>query len=253
MGQGAASKPQPTAPAASAPGVTTAGTLPGDIPGPQSAYNPRLDGAQFTSVNQVFRFDVSKDWVMQNWTRKTVAPTDVGLVSIRVPLVTGTQMSSLAGSLTYFFNDQGQVEHISFRGRTGDARPLIQLLTQYYQFQQVAGSPGEHVYVVGSGEQLQSELRTRPEGVISSTSPQQSVNVELEFARPGSPRYLPPRGPGLQVPQVAESSAAAPAASPAESSSFSSSVKAAAGNYWDQVRYANPDEQLDLRRVRWPY
>lgn len=255
LGKTEASKPLSVTQAANSPGAPIMpGAMPSlGVPGQMPAYNPRLDGAQFNSVGEVFRFDVTKEWVLQNWSRKTVAPTDVGLMSIRVPLVTGTQMSSLAGSLTYFFNAQGQVEHISFRGRTGDTRPLVQLLTQSYQFQPVEGSPGEHVYVVGSAGQLQSELRTRPEGIISSTSPQQSVHVELEFARPGSQRYLPARDTGLQIPQDAESAVTPPPAPPAESSEFSSSVKSAAGNYWDQIRYANPDEQLDVRRVRWPY
>ena len=67
---------------------------------------PAIDGAQFTSVAQVLRFDVTKEWVYQNWSRKSTGPTDVGLFAIRVPLVMGTQMTSLAGSLTYYFDAQ---------------------------------------------------------------------------------------------------------------------------------------------------
>ena len=79
----------------------------------------------------------------------------------------------------------------------------MQLLTRYYQLQPVSAPTGEHVYQVGNGEHVQSELRTRPEAVLSSSTPQQSVVVELELARPGSQRVLPPRGPALQIPQVA--------------------------------------------------
>ena len=118
----------------------------------RSAPRP-LDGAQFTSVEQVLRFDVTKEWVYQNWDRKSTGPTDVGLFSVRVPLVMGTQMTALAGSLTYYFNAQGQVEHISFRGRTGDTTQLVQFLTRYYQFQPVSSPTGEQVYQVGNGEQ----------------------------------------------------------------------------------------------------
>jgi hypothetical protein len=223
---------------------------------PMTRSAPQLDGAQFSSVQQVFRFDVTKAWVLQNWTRKSTGPTDVGLFSIRVPLVMGgTQVSALAGSLTYFFNVQGQVEHISFRGRTGDASPLIQLLTHHYQFKRVESPIGEHVYQVQSGEGVQSELRTRPESVLRSSAPQQSVAVELEFARPGSPRLLPPRGPSLVIPQGAASPAttAATASSAASASdSMSSSIKAAASNYWDQVRYATPSEESQVLWKRWP-
>jgi hypothetical protein len=163
-------------------------------------------------------------------------------------------MSALAGSLTYFFNDQGQVEHISFRGRTGDASPLVQFLTRYYQFQRVESGIGEHVYQVQSGDGVQSELRTRPEAVLKSNAPQQSVAIELEFARPGSKRLLPPRGPTLAIPQaaappVAESTSTASGAS---TESMSSSLKAAASNYWDQVRYATPSEESQVLWKRWP-
>jgi hypothetical protein len=205
--------------------------------------SPRLDGAQFTSVNQVFRFDVTKEWVYRNWSRKSTGPTDVGLFSVRVPLV----MPTMAGSLTYFFNEQGQVEHISFRGRTSDATPLVQLVTRYYQFQQVQAPTGETLYQVQIDDRVQSELRVQPESILRSNAPQQSIAVELELARPGSKRFLPPRGPGLQVPQVAEPSTPATAAS----EGAGSSLKDAAGNYWDQVRYANPTEESQMWK-RWP-
>jgi hypothetical protein len=214
--------------------------------------SPKLDGAQFTSVQQFLRFDVNKQWVLQNWTRKSTGPTDVGLFSIRVPLVMGgPTMQALAGSLTYFFNEQGAVEHISFHGRTGDASPLIQFVTHYYQFQQVRSPIGEHVYQVQSGEGVQSELRTRPESVLKSSAPQQSVAVELEFARPGSPRLLPPRGPSLVVPQAAAPPLDTTQPAAGATDSMSDSIKKAAGNYWDQVRYATPGEEAQMLR-RWP-
>jgi hypothetical protein len=251
---------QQSAPAPATPVSTNAGPAAGRVtpllalpsgvaPAGTPSAAPRLDGAQFTSVAQVLRFDVTKEWVYRNWSRKTTAPTDVGLVSVRVPLVMGTQMSALAGSLTYFFNAEGQVEHISFRGRTGDTRPLVQLLTQYYQFQHVEAPIGEKLYQVQSGDGVQSELRLQPEGVIRSNAPQQSIAVELELARPGSPRVLPPRGPGLQIPPVAESTPLPPSST---TGSISSSIKSAASNYWDQIRYATPAEENPGLSKRWP-
>ena len=220
---------------------------------PDPSASSAIDGAQFTSAAQVLRFDVTKEWVCQNWTRKSTGPTDVGLLAIRVPLVMGTQMTSLVGSLTYFFDDRGQVQHISFHGKTGDATPLVQLLTQTYQFQQVPPPAGERVFEVRDGDGLHSELRLKPEAVLNSATPQQSVAVELELARPGSPRVMPPHDPMLQIPQVAGAPAPAQTPASAESSSgISASVKSAASNYWDQVRYATPDEYGPLRSKRWP-
>jgi hypothetical protein len=239
--------PRPAAVPATAPPLVSNG---GPIYYPPT---PRQNGSQYTPLNQVLRFDVTKDWVNRTWTRKTVAPTDVGLTSVRVPLVTGTQPSSLAGSLTYFFNARSQVEHISFRGRTGDTAPLVQLLSQHYQFQRVDAGVGEQIYQVRSGDGVQSELRIQAGGVIRSDAPQQNVKVELEFARPGSQRFLPPRGPALQIPQV-ESPVAAGAASPANSSGqgIGSAIKSAASNYWNQIRYATPEEENAGLWMRWP-
>lgn len=216
-------------------------------PAPAVASSP-VDGARFSSVAQFLRFDVTKEWVCRNWPRKSTGPTDVGLFAIRVPLVMGTQMSALVGSLTYFFNEQGQVEHISFRGRTGDAMPLVQYLTHYYHFQRVQSAIGEHVYQVQEGDGIRSELRTKPEPVLKASAPQQSVMVELEFARPGTKRYLPPRGPALQVPPTA----ANPTPPNAPTNSADGSVNSAVSNYWNQIRYATPQEQSPLHWNRWP-
>jgi hypothetical protein len=228
---------------------TVGATTVGVVSQPISA----MDGMQFTSAAQVLRFDVTKEWVCQNWTRKSTGPTDVGLLAIRVPLVMGTQMTSLVGSLTYFFDDRGQAQHISFHGKTGDATPLIQLMTQTYQFQQIPPPAGERVFEVRDGAGLHSELQLKPEAVLNSATPQQSVAVDLELARPGSPRVLPPREPGLQIPQVAGATVPQQPVANAESSNgLSSSVNSAASNYWNQVRYATPDEYGALRAKRWP-
>lgn len=226
--------------------------------------NATLPSGQFTSASQVLRFDVTKDWVCRNWPRKSTGPTDVGLFAIRVPLVMGTQMSSLVGALTYYFNSQDQVEHISFRGCTGDATPLVQYLMQTYRFQPVISPTGEKIFQVSSDAGLQSELRLRPESVLDSTLPQQSIVVELELARPGSQRVLPPHGPALQIPQVDTSATAA--TSPATQSAQTPAVPAnnsappaatpagtpSSGGYWEQVHYATQDEQSPLYNRRWP-
>ena len=151
----------------------------------------------------MFRFDVSKEWVYQNWDRKSTGLGDPQLFGIRVALVTGTQRSDLAGSLTYLFDANGQVQHISFRGRTADTTPLVQFLTQTYQLQRMEAPAGEQLYQVRSGKDVFSELRTRPESVLLEATPQGSFGVVLELGRPGSKRALTPTVPPLEIPPVA--------------------------------------------------
>jgi hypothetical protein len=207
-----------------------------------------LEGTRFHSIDQVLRFDITKDWVYRNWARKSTWPTDVGLVGVRVPLVTGTDIAALAGSLTYFFNAQGQLEHISFRGTTGDATALVSFVTRTYQFQWSSAPVGEQVYQVKSGNRVQSELRTRPQAVLWTTAPHSSISVELELARPGSKRYLPPRVPALTIPQVASTTPAATAADEGADSSSSSGEE----SFFDSIRRATPEEEGQVLWRRWP-
>jgi Family of unknown function (DUF6690) len=252
--QKSATNALPTSTAAPFP-ATVSTRLPG-VTAPQTpaaltaASIPPLAGPQFTSVDQVIRFDISKEWVYQNWDRKLTGATDVGLFSVRVPLVMGPQLTALAGSLTYYFNPRGQVEHISFLGHTGDSTPLVRLVTTTYHLQYVPSPTGEQVYQLLYEGQVQSELRTHPEAVLQSSSPDQSIAVELELARPGSVRVLPPRPTGFVVPKVAGTPAAAPGSTATESASSASKPKAS--SYFDKIRHATPQEESQVLWKRWP-
>jgi hypothetical protein len=240
-------------PAPTTPGATAVPAMPVAMTG-STASRVALNGTQFTSIDQVLRFDVSKEWVYQNWDRKSTGATDVGLLGVRVPLTMAPQMYALAGSLTYFFNAQGQVEHISFRGRTGDTAQLVQLLTTRYQFQRVASPVGEQIYQVPDDGQVQSELRTHPEAVQWLNSANQSVAVELELARPGSTRVLPPRPTGFEALQAAQAQQAqqAAAAQTAAAEKSSSTASSSGNSFLDKFRYATPQEQSQVIWQRWP-
>jgi hypothetical protein len=221
---------------------------------PAGASRVALNGTQFTSIDQVLRFDVTKEWVYQNWDRKSTGATDVGLFSVRVPLVMSPQLYALAGSLTYYFNSQGQVEHISFRGRTGNSAQLVQLLTTRYQFQPASSPTGEQVYQTQYDGQVQCELRTHPESVLWLNSPNQSIAVELELARPGSSRVLPPRPTGFEGLQAAQAqqAAAAAQAQAAAAEKASSTAESSGSSYLNKVRYASPTEESQVIWQRWP-
>jgi hypothetical protein len=218
-----------------------------------------IEGARFHSVAEVLRFDVTKEWVYSNWARKSTGLADPELYGVRVALVTGTGLTDLAGSLTYDFSQQGQVQHISFLGRTADTTQLVQFLTTTYQLERRDAPAGEQLYQVGSGEQVFSELHTRPESVLSSASPHGSFVVELELERPGSGRYLPPRIPKLAVPPdpsgaMAGSGAGAASgtgtcANGGEPSTFYDKLKHAT---YDNVRRATPAEDNQVQWKRWP-
>jgi hypothetical protein len=205
------------------------------------------------SAEQALQFNVTKEWVYRSFDRKSTGPTDLGLFAIRVPLVSGTQSASLAGSLTYYFNTQDQVEHISFRGRTGDPTRLVRFLMQNYRLQPLSSQPGEQIYQLSDSGGVLSELRTRPEPIVATATSHGAHSVELELARPGSRRYLPPRGPFISIPKTPD--AALPAqtsAASAGTTSTASSAGAAVKNYFGSGRYATPQEEGEANWMRWP-
>ena len=169
--------------------------------GPGAALYPTetpLEGLPAFSLHEVFNLNVTKEWVYQRWARKSTALSELGLFGIRVPLVTGTQLHDLAGSLTYFFDHAGRVQRISFHGTTGDTTQLVMLVTQQFGLQpQSTPVPGEQLFQVRRQNQVFSELRSRPAPVLWASSPHDSFAVDLELQRPDATTPLPSRLPPL--------------------------------------------------------
>jgi len=208
--------------------------------------------AQYHSIQQVFRFDVTKEWVYQNWDRKSTGLGDPEFFGIRVALVTGTQRTDLAGSLTYLFDAKGQVQHISFEGRTADTTALVQFLTQTYKFQRMEAPVGEQLYQVRSSNAVYSELRTKPESVLLETSPLSSFGVVLELGRPGSKRALQPPKPELDIPQTADSTPPPADKAAADADGKKGAEDSAKPGLVGKFRPATQTEHNQVWDHRWP-
>ncbi|MEQ8211209.1 MAG: hypothetical protein RH917_15385 [Lacipirellulaceae bacterium] len=187
--------------------------LPGELPeearrrqlasspqGPGALLYPTetpLEGIPALAVEEVLRMDITKEWVYQRWARKSTTTSELNLFGVRVPLVTGTQLHDVAGSLTYLFGANGHVHRLTFRGSTGDTTQLVNLVTQRYGLQrQPTPIAGQQLYQLRRGNDVISELRTRPAPVLWESSPHQSFDVELTLQRPDTAhplvRALPP-------------------------------------------------------------
>ena len=176
---------RPVAPAPAAEGVHRLVTHPDAAP---------LEGFTAIDLGEVLRFDISPEWVNTRWSRKTTSLAELQFHGVRVPLVTGTGIDDLAGSLTYYFNHDRQPERIVFQGRTGDARKVIALVTQRFGLlPQRAFHPGEQLFQLLWNGQPMSELSVRPAGVVWASAPHANYEVSLDLQRPGAARYLPSR------------------------------------------------------------
>lgn len=187
---------KPTAEGQDEKGATDAGkraAKPAEVTGGGAdkpvSLSRQLEGAPLYDLGEVFRFDITPGWVIRRWSRVSSGLGNLQLQGYRVPLVTGTREDDLAGSLTYYFNPQQQVQQIAFQGTTGDARRLIQFLMKRYQFgRQIANDPGIFLYQVPSSSgPAKSELTVRPAGIVSVHQPRERFDVALVIARPEEP------------------------------------------------------------------
>lgn len=109
---------------------------------PHALAPPSLAGPKRGELHTYFDFRITPAWVTAHWTRVSTELAELELEGMRVPVVTGTSVDDLHGSLTYYFNDEQVLERISFYGYTGDPGKLIALVTKHHQFQPVRSLPG---------------------------------------------------------------------------------------------------------------
>jgi hypothetical protein len=137
------------------------------------------------SLAEVLRLDVSVDWVLQRWPRVTTGLPQLQLQGYRVPLLSGTRVSDVAGSLTYYFNARQQVQRITLRGTTGDPRELATLLASRYGFtRRLTNDPGVVLFeAVDSSNRPVGSLKIRSAPVVSVSQPYSRFQVDLLIER----------------------------------------------------------------------
>ncbi len=163
----------------------------GDIsqrPGAALAQAAPISAATPPAYNlaEVLNFDVTMDWVLSRWPRVSTGLAHLQYQGYRVPLVTGTAESDLAGSLTYSFDPQQIVQQITFHGTTGDARKLVTLLTTRFGFvRRVVNDAGLFMYeAAASAGKRKSVLEIRSAGIVQSSDRFGRFKVDLVMYRP---------------------------------------------------------------------
>lgn len=204
-------------PAAVAPGQAPTGVdplSPPDLTGPAGPGSEiyesmaAIEGPIGLSLEQALDWNVTKNWVYSQWARKSTGLADPTLFGVRVPLVTGSGMTDLAGSLTYYFDNTGVLQRMRFSGRTADTSRIVELARGRFRMTPRSGQiSGDQLFQAVQDDKLRGELRTRPRGVLWSTSPHDSFEVHMEATRPGSPysvtpyreKFNPPGGAAAEV------------------------------------------------------
>jgi len=134
----------------------------------------------------VFRFDLSPDWVVSRWPRVSAGLAYLGLQGYRVPLVTGTAEDDVAGALTYYFNPRQQLQRMTFQGTTGNAARLVSHVTSRFGLaRRRINDAGVFLYVIPAPDgRAKSFLWIRPAPVVKAEDPHRRFEVAMVLERP---------------------------------------------------------------------
>ena len=136
---------------------------------------------------QFFNFGITKGWVRGRWQRVSTQLGTLELQGYRVPLVTGTQLDDLAGSLTYYFDSEQQLQRITFQGTTGDINRITQMLAARYDMAHKPTDDPSLVLVESRrrwGTKLVSQLRIRDAAVATAENAHRRFQLALVLERP---------------------------------------------------------------------
>ncbi|MEW4453952.1 DUF6690 family protein [Bremerella sp. JC817] len=155
------------------------------------SMGPAPTAPVFEQLDHVINFNANPRWVMETWPRVSTTVGDLHLEGMRVPLVSGSRIDDIAGSLTYYFDQEKTLQRITFHGTTGDERRLVAMLTEHYKFELEPSISGTLYMVKWNGDPV-SVLRVEPTAVINQAMPHSRLKIDLEINRPSRYYTLSP-------------------------------------------------------------
>ena len=155
------------------------GSVAGTIQGPS------LSGGEIHDLREVVRFDITPAQVTQRFSRVTTVLSNVQMDGLRVPVVTGTLPTDIAGTLTYYFDVNKAVQRIQLHGTTGDPSLIASLMVDYYRLKPEQ-SLGGQLFTTRWNNRVTSVMHVTPAPVIYAGATNARFAVFLELNQPSS-------------------------------------------------------------------
>lgn len=156
---------KPATPAPGAPAVAPVAASPSTVP-----------------LEEALRFDANPEWVTGRWPQVTSVIGDSDHLGLRVMLVSGTSPTDVAGSLTYYFNQQHQLQRITLYGVTGDPSRLVELAVGKFGLRPTE-TKELGLYYGGDANVPTSSLKVAALPVVRPEAPLARVQVMLDLKR----------------------------------------------------------------------
>ena len=154
---------------------------------PQIQQQPQtaVGGGNVSDLREVLRFDIVPGWLPQRFARVTTITSNVQMDGLRVPLITGTQSTDIAGSLTYYFDANQSLKRINLQGLSGDPTNLANLMVQYYQLKPEQ-SLGGQLFTARWNNRVTSVMQIAPAPIIYAGADHSKYIIFLELNQPSS-------------------------------------------------------------------
>jgi len=133
-------------------------------------------------LEEALRFDVSPDWVAGRYAQVSSVIGDSDHLGLRAMLVSGTTPTDVAGSLTYYFNQQHHVERITLYGVTGDHSRLAELMVGKFGLRPTQTSE-LGLYYGGDPNVPTSSLKVAALPIVRPEAPLARAQVTLDLRR----------------------------------------------------------------------
>ena len=146
---------------------------------------PSLSGGEIHDLREVVRFDITPAQVTQRFSRVTTVLSNVQMDGLRVPVVTGTLPTDIAGTLTYYFDANKTVQRIQLHGTTGDPSLIANLMVEYYRLKPEQ-SLGGQLFTTRWNNRVTSVMHVTPAPVIYAGANNARFAVFLELNQPSS-------------------------------------------------------------------
>lgn len=155
-----------------------------------------VEQTPIVSLAEILRFDITPEWVMGRFPRVSTLLSEMNLDGLRVPLITGSSPSDLAGTLTYYFDRYKRLQRVSIHASVGEPTRFMTELQQAYRLSPEPALGG-HLYVIRWNGIPASIVHVTPASVVYSGSTYARYHLFLEMNQAGLEYGLSPEAQHL--------------------------------------------------------
>src|SRR5262245_61151052 len=157
-----------------------------EAPSPQSPQSipsqPPAPVPPPAALEQVFRFDITPQWVSSHWPRVSTVSGEAKQLGMRAAFVSGTRPDDVAGSLTYYFDEHHQLQRITFSGLTSEPRRLMALVVTPNGLKSQPTTNAAH-YISGDPQKPTSQVIVKHATVAAGSKQPPRAEVAVDLRR----------------------------------------------------------------------